>query len=85
MRSGSEVDESGDAVLLGDDGGDDEVHRSTASSMVVVAWTNWLRGLVERQLEGGGVCGDVGSIAAAWGCRNQRRWYEVRVGRLGYL
>jgi hypothetical protein len=53
--------------------------------MVVVAWTNWLRGLAERRLEGGGVYGDAGSIAAAWWRHDQYRWYEVREGRLGYL
>jgi hypothetical protein len=35
--------------------------------------------------EGGGVCGDAGLIAAAWGRRDRRRWYAVREGRLGYL
>jgi hypothetical protein len=72
-------------VLLGACGGDDEVRRDKASSMVVVAWTNLLRGLAEGWLEGGGVCGDAGSIAAAWGHRDRCRWYEVREARLGYL
>jgi hypothetical protein len=53
--------------------------------MVVVAWTNWLRGLVEGWLEGGGICGDAGSIAAAWGRRDRHCWYELREGGLGYL
>jgi hypothetical protein len=41
-RSGSEVDESGDAGLPGGDEGDDELHWSTASpTVVMVAWIAW--------------------------------------------
>jgi hypothetical protein len=63
-RSGSSLHIGDDAVLLGACGGDDEVRRDKASSMVVVAWTNLLRGLAEGWLEGGRVCGDAGLIAA---------------------
>jgi hypothetical protein len=45
VRSSSGLHVGGDAVLLGACGGDNEVRRGKVSSMVVVAWTNWLRGL----------------------------------------
>jgi hypothetical protein len=45
------VDASDDAVLMGTCGGDDGVQRTTASSIVAVASSNWLRGLVEDRLE----------------------------------
>jgi hypothetical protein len=59
------VVESGDAGLPGSDGGDNEVCRIEVSMMVVVVWSNWSQVLAEGRLEGGGVCGDAGSIAAA--------------------
>jgi hypothetical protein len=82
-RSGLGLHVGGDTVLLGACRGDDEVRRGKASSMVVVAWTNLSRGLAEGWLKGSGVCGDVGSIAAAWGHRDRRCWYEVREGGCG--
>jgi hypothetical protein len=75
-RSGSELDESGDAGLHGGDGGDDEVRQSTASPMVVVAACLACRWAARVRLEAVGAAGARARIASIWGvihCRVLRR------------
>jgi hypothetical protein len=72
------VDVSSDAGLLGGDGGDDKVRRSTASAWVAAAVSIASCTRTGDRLEASGAAELRAQITAAWGRHARVRRYEVR-------